>query len=244
METIPDLVSRDRRSDDTAIVRPDPTAQPYTYHRFCTQSWKAGNVLRHLGVGDGTPVGVAGDRAVQPLLAMVGVSLLGGVVRLAPPQSVDARAVIAHVGDVGSYELPDGGQRAGYGDSPDSPATYHFEQELWSENPTRVPRKYDPTAPVLDDGERRYSHRGLLSAAREVVETLDLSADDRVRVQGRFDDPRTVVAGVFAPLSVGGAVVLDSDTSSDVTVVAPDATANAAADRVFSAAAVDLEPVS
>ena len=243
METLPDLVSRDRRTDDIALVRSDPTAQPYTYHRFCTQSWKASNVLRHLGVRDGTTVGVPGDRAVQPLLAIIGVSLLGGVVRLDPPQSLDARAVVAHVDDVESYELPDGGQRAGYGGDPVSPATYHFEQELWSENPTRVPREYDPGSPVLDDGARQYSHSGLLSAADEVVDELGLRGDDRVRIRGRFDDPRTVAAGVLAPLSVGGTIVLDDDATVDATVVGPNVTADSTADRVLSVAAVDLEPL-
>lgn len=225
METLPDLVARDRRSDAVAVVRQGGDGQPYTDHRFCTQSWKAGNVLRHLGVREGTPVAVAGDRAVQPILALVGTALLGGVVVLDPPHTIDARAVVAHTDDVERYELPDGGQRAGYGAEPDNPATYHFEAELWSENPTRVPREYDPDDAVIDDGERRYSHRELLDAAADAVERLSLSADDRVRVLGRFDDPRTIAAGVLAPLSVGGTVVLDDTAAADAVVVGPTADA-------------------
>jgi hypothetical protein len=207
--TLPELIERDRRSDAETLLATGTRRQVYTAHRFCTTAWQTGNFLRHLGVREGVTVGVAAEEAAaQPVLTLFGTTLLDGITWIGPPESADLRAIIAPVETVDSYRLPDGGQRAGYGGQPDAAGTYHFEEEVWSENPTRVPREYDSETPVLTDGNQIYTHGQLLAAAQDAVELLDLSVGDRVRVRASLADPRAVAAGVLAPLIVGGTIVL------------------------------------
>lgn len=213
-ETLPDLVARERRSDDPALLVDGPRRQRYTYHRLCTTAWQTGNFLRHLGIRDGATVAIAADRAAQPVLALFGTALLGGIALFDPPRSVDARAVVAPVETVGEYDLPPGGQRAGYRGDSEDPNTYHFEEELWSENPTTVPREYDPDAAVLSDGDREYSHRTLLDAARETVDHYGIESNDVVATREPLADPEVLVAGLLAPLLAGATVALDEDATT------------------------------
>lgn len=209
MDTLPDLVARERRSDALALRVSGSRRQGYTYHRFCTTAWKTGNFLRHLGVRGGARVAIADDHAAQPVLALFGTVLLGGVVQFDPLRSVDARALVAPASQVEDYALPTGGQRAGYGGEPTEPATHHFEEGVWSENPSTVPREYDPDAPVLTDGEREYSHRTLLEAADETVDRHGVGEGDEIAVRESLADPGVVAAGILAPLLAGATIVLD-----------------------------------
>lgn len=217
--TLPELIGRDRRSDDEALLATGSRRQVYTAHRFCTTAWQTGNFLRHLGVREGVTVGVTADEAAaQPVLTLFGTTLLDGITWIGPPKAAALRAIVAPVERVEAYELPAGGQRAGYGGEPAASGTYHFEEEVWSENPTRVPKEYDAESPVLTDGDRTYSHEQLLEAARDAVELLDLSQGDRVGVQTSLADPRTVVAGILAPLMAGSVIVLTEGHDVDVKV--------------------------
>jgi hypothetical protein len=221
--TVPDLIDRERRSDAEALLATGSRRQIYTAHRFCTTAWQTGNFLRQLGVRDGVIVGVtAEETAAQPILTLFGTALLGGITWIGPPDALDARAIVAPVETVERYELPAGGQRAGYGGDPDAPGTYHFEEEIWSENPTRVPREYDPTAPVLTDGDHTYSHEQLLAAAQDVVDTLGLTTVERVGVRTPLSDPRTVAAGILAPLIAGAAIVLTDGHDVDAVITSPE----------------------
>ncbi|SNZ04925.1 AMP-binding enzyme [Natronoarchaeum philippinense] len=227
MESLDDVVARDRRSQDLAVRAAGEPERTYTYHRFCTTAWKTGNFLRHLGVGDGVAVGVAADPLPQSLLTFFGTALLGGRTRFAPPTEFDGRAVVARSDAVDRYELPAGGQRVGYGDDPEDPATRYFEEEVWSENPSFPPVERDPSTPALDDGERIYSHADLLDAAADVISAFDLDADDAVAVRASLADPRTVVAGALAPLVAGGTVLFPA---AEDRTGATDAAASASGD--------------
>lgn len=207
--TLPDVIRRDRRSETPALYATGNQEHVYSYHRFCTIVWQTGNFLRHLGVRDGTTVAIAEDRVPQPVLALFGTALLGGIAWIGAPRTVGARAVVAAADDIEEYNLPPGGQRAGYDGEPSDPATYHFEEEVWSENPTQVPREYDPDVAVLSNGDREYTHRELLIPAAEVA--TGISHDDLVAVLAPLSDPRTVAAGLLAPLLVGAAIVLPDD---------------------------------
>lgn len=220
-ETLPDLVARERRTDHEALRAEGARRQVYTYHRFCTTAWRTGNFLRHLGVRDGSIVAVADDRAAAPVLALFGTALLGGTAWIGAPREVDARAVVAPVEEVADYDLPPGGQRAGYGGDPDDPSTYHFEEGVWSENPARVPETYDPDATVLTDGERGYTHADLLGAAVRTVDRNGIDNGDVVAVRASLADPGVVAAGVLAPLIAGATAVLGSaaDLDADSTLV-------------------------
>lgn len=219
METLDDVVARERRSDDLAIRVAGAREGSYTYHQFCTTAWKTGNFLRHLGVRDGVTVGIAADPLAQPVLGFFGAALLGATTRFAPPERTDARAVLALADDLDRYELPPGAQRAGYGEEPDDPSVRFFEREVWSENPSFPPVDRDPETLALTDGERSYSHRELVSGAGAVVEREGIEAGDVVAVRAPLADPGTVVAGVIAPLVAGATVLFpDDETVGDVAV--------------------------
>jgi acyl-CoA synthetase (AMP-forming)/AMP-acid ligase II len=230
-----DLVARERRTDVEAMVA---TGQVYTYHRFCTTAWQVGNFLRHLGVHEGVTVGIADDPdAAQPILTLFGTALLEGIAWIGAPKHVDARAVVAPVDEIATYELPDGGQRAGYGGDPDDSGTYHFEEEVWSENPTRVPDSFEADAAVLTDGARTYSHAELLSGAEDAINALELSPGDHVGVHAPLSDPRTVAAGVLAPLIGGGTIVLNDGADVDAVISAEETSI----DRSLAITSIDLD---
>jgi len=240
MESLDDVVARDRRSQDLAVRAAGDPERTYTYHRFCTTAWKTGNFLRHLGVGDGVAVGVAADPIPQSLLAFFGTALLGGRTRFDPPREFDGRAVVARSDAVEGYELPPGGQRVGYGDEPADPATRYFEEEVWSENPAFPPVDRDPSTPALDDGERRYSHAELVDAASTAVEEFGLD-DDAVAVRASLADARTVVAGALAPLMAGGTVLFPSeDAAGDVAVTSDGGDGAVPESRTISLDAISL----
>ncbi|WP_135533648.1 hypothetical protein [Halostella pelagica] len=229
METLDDLVARDRRSEATALSIADgPT---YDYHRFCTTAWKTGNFLRHQGVRESVTVFVADDETPQALLSFFGTALLGGVTlfdsvsRWNDGEASDLQALVLPGADADDAAVPAGTNRVGYGTEPSDPAVAHFERDVWSENPSFPPVERDPTAPVLTTGDATYSHRDLFEAAERIVDGYELTADDRVAVRAPLSDPGTVVAGVVAPLLVGGAIAFDGADGTKV-----DATASVAGD--------------
>ncbi|AHF99840.1 hypothetical protein HALLA_14645 [Halostagnicola larsenii XH-48] len=218
--TVGDLFARDRRTDRPALE--DATGRTYDAHWLCTSAWKAGNFLRHSGVREGVSVGVVGSGPMA-LLSFFGTTLLEGTTRFDPPTNLvdegtsessaagDAyRVVVAPTPRVGDYRLPTGGQRIGYGESPDEPAVHHLDTGLWSENPSFPPIDTDPETPVLTDGDRTVTHGELLECGRDVIATNDIETGDRVVVRAPLSDPRAVAAGVIAPLLADGVCVLSS----------------------------------
>lgn len=240
-ETIGDLLARDRRSDRTALE--DATGREYDYHWLCTSSWKAGNFLRHTGVRRGVTVGVSGDGPIA-LLAFFGTALLEGTTWFDPPTALadraDVRSLVAPAAEIDRYELPRGAQRVGYGAEPEDPGVHHFDAGLWSENPSFPPIEADPDTPSLTDGERSYSHGSLLAAARTVAEEYGLEPGDRVAVRAPLTNPRTVAAGLLAPLLVEGSIVLDRDEGGDSRADLVVSTAEAAGYRRVDPSTIDL----
>ncbi|WP_306058405.1 hypothetical protein [Natronococcus wangiae] len=216
METVDGLLTRDRRDDRTALV--DATGREFDAHWLCTTSWKAGNFLRHSGVREGVTVGIVGGGPLA-LLAFFGTTLLEGATRFDPPTDLtddpDFRTLVAPTDDVGSYDLPRGAQRVCYGDDPDEPGVHHFDAGLWSENPSFPPLSVSPETTLLIDGDRGETHEEALEAAREVIDEHGLEAGDRVVVRAPLSDPRTVIAGVIAPLLAEGVVVLAGGERAD-----------------------------
>ena len=208
MESLDDVVARERRSDATALTVADgPT---YDYHRFCTTAWKTGNFLRHQGVRDGVGVGVADDLTTQPLLTLFGTALLGGATRFGEVDPAEVQALVLPAGEADAADVPAGTHRVGYGAKPEAPAVAHFGRDVWSENPSFPPVERDPETSALATADATYSHRELIEAAERVVDEYDLTADDSVAVRASLTRPGTVVAGVLAPLVAGGAVALDA----------------------------------
>lgn len=206
METIGELVARDRRSRDLALRAAVGATPEYDYYQFCTTAQKTGNFLRHFGVGSGKTVAVATGPGGAPLLALFGAARLGARTRFDPPRSVDARVLIAPAEAIDAYDLPAGRRRIAYGGEPSDPSVERFASGVWSENPA-CPILPEVTAEstALVDGDRSYAHAALLDAAARVADRLD--SDDEVAIRAALSRPETIVAGVLAPLSVGATIV-------------------------------------
>ncbi|ESP88715.1 AMP-binding protein [Candidatus Halobonum tyrrellensis] len=204
---VPDLVARERRSDRPAVVDA-ARGRTHSYADVCTTAYKAGNVLRHLGVHDGARVAVEAAPAFQPLTTFLGSALLGAVTAFDAAPGTDARVVVVDARRESEFDLPPGSKLCAFGGAPDRADTTHWEGEVWSENPAFPPATYDPDAPVLAADGATHDHATLLDAARGAVDALDLTADDRVDLRAPLSDPRAVAAGVLAPLLAGGAVRL------------------------------------
>ncbi|QZX99325.1 AMP-binding protein [Halobaculum rubrum] len=216
-----DLVARDRRSERPALHAAE-LDRTYSYFDLCNTAYKAGNVLSHIGVREGDRVVIDADPHPQAVFTFLGAALLGAVTEFASdidPES-DARAVVVPAQREHEFDLPGGSKLVAFGGDPERPDTTHWEEEVWSENPAFPPTFHDTEDLVLRDADtdRTYSHADLLDAARETADELALDAESRVAVRAPLSDPRTVAAGVVAPLAAGGAVALpDGDASLDAT---------------------------
>ncbi|MFB6170571.1 MAG: hypothetical protein ABEJ06_05425 [Haloarculaceae archaeon] len=217
-DVLDDFVARERRSDDAALLAA-ASGREYDYRRFCTSAWKVGNFLSQLGVRAGTTVAVAPELAPEPVLAFYGAATLGATVRFDPPADTDARAVVVPTAEMTDYDLPPGSTLVVYGSPPDSPAVSYFERDVWSQNPTQPPDRVTPEETLLATGTDAYTHRAVLAAARAAVESLSLSATDRVAVRAPLTAPGAVAAGLVAPILAGGEIVLpDGDGIWDAAV--------------------------
>jgi len=214
-----DIVARERRSDAVA-VRTDSRARSYSYGAFCTQSWKAGNLLRHYGVRGGATVAVDAGQSLSPppLVTLFGAALLGARVAFDPAESVDAGALVVPTARVDTYDPPPGTRVLAYGEDPDDPEVSGFEREVWSENPTIPPDAVAPDAVALVADGTSFSHERLLAATERVVDEAGLDAETVVAPRAPLADPGVVVAGLVAPLSVGGTVLIDEAATGDVGV--------------------------
>jgi hypothetical protein len=219
MDVVGDIVSRERRSDDIAF-RTASRAGSYSYAKCCTNAWKAGNLLRHYGVREGAKVAIdAGERpSPQPLVGFLGAALLGATVRFAPSSDTDARALLVPAGRVDQYEPDAGTSVLAYGGAVDDPAIAHFEREAWSENPTTPPEAVTPDATVLTAFTERFTHERLLAGASTLVNRHGIDGDTEVAIRAPLSAPGTVVAGLLAPLLVGGTVLLDRTATGTVAV--------------------------
>ncbi|WP_411963503.1 acetyl-CoA synthetase [Haloferax sp. YSMS24] len=220
MDVIGDLVARDRRSERLAL-QVDGPGRTYSYYDFITTSYKAGNVLRYLGVRKGARVALEPVALPEPILTFVGAAQLGAVTVFDP--TVDARAVLVDVAREAEFDLPPGHKLAVYNGPPSSPSTTHWEKEVWSENPAVHPEVVEPEDSALLADGREFTHGDLLDAARSVVSEFELDADDTVAIRSSLARPGTVVAGILAPLLAGGTIrVPDGDDSVDASLTVGD----------------------
>ncbi|WP_129115745.1 AMP-binding protein [Halegenticoccus tardaugens] len=215
METLCDLVARDRRSERPALRIPG-VSRAYSYHDVCTTAWKAGNALRYLGVGRGRRVELDDDPFVAPVVTFFGALLLGAETSFVPGEG-EARAVVVRRSREAEFDdLPPGRKLVVYGGPPSSPTVAHWERDVWSENPSFPPVAVAPTDPALVTDGRAYAHADLLAAARRVVDRFGLDADGDVAVRAPLRRPGTVAAGLVAPLLAGGTIVFpDPDAGGE-----------------------------
>ena len=212
MDVVGDLLARDRRSRDVALVTAD--GRERTYHDLITNAYKAANVLRYLGAREGSTVAIEPTPRLHTTLAALGAAGLGAAVRFDTDAGIEAgdRVVLVDVADEPRTDPPPGTNLAAFGGPPDRPETTHWEQELWSENPGMPPSDVGPDDPLVRGlgGDDDATHREVLAAAASVVDEHGVEAGTRVVLRTDFSDARALAAGVVAPLSVGGTAVLAS----------------------------------
>ncbi|WP_435094151.1 hypothetical protein [Halorubrum sp. N11] len=211
MDVVGDLLARDRRNRDVALVTVD--GRERTYRDLITNAYKAANVFRYLGAREGSTVAVEPTPSLHTALAFLGAAGLGAPVRFDPQAGIEHgdRVVLVAVEEEANAEPTPGTNLAVFGGPPERPETTHWEQELWSENPGMPPSAVGPDDPVVRTADGGVTHRDLLAAAASTVERHGIDADTRVVLRSDFADPRALAAGVIAPLSVGGTVVLAAD---------------------------------
>ncbi|WP_394295388.1 acetyl-CoA synthetase [Halogeometricum borinquense] len=213
-----DLVARDRRTSAPAL-RADASGRSYSYYDFVTTSYKAGNVLRYLGVRGGDEVAVAPDFLPEPLLTFYGAAQLGAVTVFDADISSLPRATVVGVERESEFDLPPGHKLAVYGGAPERPDTTHWEKEVWSENPAVHPADVSPADTVLRADGQTYTHADLLDAAVAVVDEYGIGVGDEVVVRDSFARPSVVVSGLLAPILAGSVLVFpDEETVGDVAV--------------------------
>jgi hypothetical protein len=229
METLRAVLARGRERDGTVLDAPGRTT-PYSYREFCTNAWKAGNLLRHYGVRPGGTVALVvgpkapdGDRpgwlgtAADPLLGLFGGGAVGATVDLTPAVPVDARALVAPDAWLDRYEVRPGCSRLAYGGPPEAADVAHFERELWSENPVEPPDEVRPETTLLRVDGTDYTHGDLLEAATAVAAKRGLTAGDSVGLAAPVTTPGAFVAGVLAPVTAGATVRPGIDTEPAAT---------------------------
>ena len=210
--TLGDAVARERRSSGPAL-RARASGRAYSYRDFITTSYKAGNVLRHLGVRPGDDVHVASEHVPEPVLSFYGAAQLGAVTRFGTEaEGSPPRVVVAPAAREAEFDLPPGHNLAVYGDPPTDPSVTHWETEVWSENPAVHPVAVDADDPLFAVGDRTYAHGEVLAAAAAVVDDADIDPGMEVLLRGPPTDPAVVVAGLVAPILVGATVVLPDST--------------------------------
>ncbi|WP_435195644.1 hypothetical protein [Natronomonas sp. EA1] len=206
MDVLGDLVARARRSDAPALRAGD---HEFDYRRFCTTTWKVGNLMRHyLGVRAGVEVAIDPAPARQAVLSFYGAALLGAPVRFTHDPG-EARAYVGPTSDL--PEVGPATKLLAYGETPDDPSVTYFEREVWSENPTEPTERIAPDDPLLRAVERTVSHGEALAAARAVVSEYGLASDTRVALRAPLTSPGAVVAGLVAPVLAGGTVLLPGE---------------------------------
>jgi len=212
MDVVGDLLARDRRSRDVALVTAD--GRERTYHDLITNAYKAANVLRYLGVRKGATVAVDPTPRLQPTLAFLGAAALGAVIRFDPDAGTTAgdRAVLIDVADEPRTDPKPGTNLVAFGGPPERPETTHWEQELWSENPGMPPSAVEPDDAVIRDRESAVSHGRLFDAARSVASDYAVDSETRIVLRTDFAEPGAVATGLIAPLLRGATAVLTSSS--------------------------------
>lgn len=219
MDVLGDAITRDRRSNATALVAP-ALERRYDYRRFCTSAWKAGNFFKLIGIRGGAGVAVADDPLPEPVLTLYGAASLGAVVRFGPEREVgsDTRGVVVPASAADDYTFGPETKQVVYGDPPSDPSVSYFERDVWSENPTEPPDRVDPEDPLLRTEDDVYTHGAVLRAARTVIDRHGIDADSAVAVRGSFTDPTVVVAGLVAPIVAGAHLAVGPGAEGDCVV--------------------------
>ena len=164
---------------------------------------------------DGSPAELAGGvDSADPVLAVLGGTLLGATVAVTPGTPVDADILVGPAGPGWreAYPARVGCSMLARGGPPESPSVEGFEPALRSGNPIAPPESVDPGTPALwvDSGTRS----DLRATAAAAVDRLGFDPSSRVLPAGDRRERDVLVPGVLALLSVGATVLVGGDASA------------------------------
>ncbi len=225
MDVLGDLVHPERGTDELWIHRSGPRSRSWSGEQFCVDAWKAGNLLRHYGIREGTTVGLfdgsdleSSDEAPNPqaIIALFGAWTLGASVAVDPASLDGLDALVGPADRLDGRELPPGCKAMGYGSRPEDPTVAHFEGERWSENPVQFPADVKSADPALQADGGEWTHAELLAAGRRVREAYGIESDDRVALLASLSDSGAIIAGILTPLLVGATITLDGESTVTV----------------------------
>lgn len=225
MSTLRDLVEDCADREGVAIGAPEAGEQVYTYERLATTTYSLAAALAERGVDEDSLVALTPAEAPETVVGLLATTILGARARFSGPARAPVDALIGPVDAVGKYEIPEGAARIGFGSRPDSAAISHFGKLVWKAADTPPDAPVLPTTRALSDGEYVYSHRALLRAGQAVIEARDLTPDMTVVVRSALTDPRTVAAGLIAPLMAGSTIrfPIDGRSHGDLAITEDDA---------------------
>lgn len=225
MSTLRDLVGDCVDREGRAIGAPEAGEQVYTYERLATTTYSLAAALADRGVDEDSLVALAPAEAPETIVGLLATTILGARARFSGPARAPVDALIGPVDLVGRYEIPDDAARIGFGSRPDLPAIEHFGRLVWKAADTPPEAPVLPTTRALSDGEYVYSHRALLRAGHAVIDARDLTPEMTVVVRAALTDPRTVAAGIVAPLMAGSTVrfPVDNRSHGDLAITDDDA---------------------
>lgn len=222
MNVLGDLVHPERGTDELWIHRPGPRSRSWSGEQFCVEAWKAGNLLRHYGIREGTTVGFRDDSDpdgtpnAQAIIALFGAWTVGASVDVDPASLERVDVLVGPADRLDGRELPPGCKAIGYGGRPEDPTVAHFEGERWSENPVQFPAEIKPADPALRAKGAELTHAELLAAGRRAREECSIEPTDRVALSASLSDPGAVVVGILAPLLAGATITLGGESTVTV----------------------------
>ena len=243
VELVGELVGRDRRSSEPAVVA-GARSRTYSYFDTCNTAAKAGNVLRHVGVRPGDTVWIEPRPDPEVVFTFLGAAQLGAATRFVGPHDAvegylgadEPRAVVVHAAAEAAADPAPGTSLVVYGDEPAGADVTHWETEVWSENPAAPPAPVEPEDTVLTHERTAFSHRWTLGTAEAVRAEYSIDADTTTVLRASIADPRAVAAAVIAPLVVGGTIALpDGDAPLDASSVEGDESASTESQSSFVA---------
>jgi hypothetical protein len=193
--TVAALCARERRSADPAVQTRE---RAVSYHTLITDTYRAGNALRYLGVDVGDRVAIDTTDLLRAVPAILGAAQLGAVVAIGQAMADAAVGVLQ-----APLEAPAPYDRvAVYGAAPSTPTAIHWEATMWSENPAIHPVAVEEGWTVLTDGRRTWTHAEVMQRVQH--------AGPPTRVRGPITAGRRLIDDIIAPLAAGDRVRLST----------------------------------
>ncbi len=209
--TLVDLLSSNADTDAVALGAPAAGEQVYTYDRLATTSRSTATVLAAAGLDADSFIAIAPAPAAETVIGFLGAAILGARVRFSGPARAPVDAVFGPTDTVRRYQVPDDALRIGFGERSEDDRIRHFARAVWRAEDALPDAPVLPTTTVLSDGNAAYTHRRLIRTGQAVIAARGITPDTELAVRAPLTDPRTIAAGLIAPLLAGATIRFPTD---------------------------------